>query len=131
MARQVQDVIIANGASLSGIIDCGSEYTLVGLDIPTITSASLTFQVASHTGTTTAVASGTNPQDALEAKLTFRDLKDAAGTEYTVVATTGNIFVTIPDYLLEGAQFIKIRSGTSAAPVTQGAARTIRCVLAE
>lgn len=132
MARQVQNAVIASGQSLSGVVDVGSEYTLVGVAVPAAwTSASITFQAAAHTGNTAPTAFGESPQDKLEALLTFQTLKDAAGAEITLVAGAGDTFIAIPDYLLEGVQFLKVRSGTSAAPVVQAADRTLRLVVAE
>lgn len=133
MSRQIHDAVIANGASQSSIIDCGSEYTLMAVEIPSSwTAADITFLGASHTGTTTGTTWGQSPQDALEAQLTFRPVIIPAGTEYTLVlGGTGDKIVAIPEGVLEGIQFLKIRSGTSAAPVNQGAARTLRCTLSE
>lgn len=133
MARQVQDTVILSGASQSGIIDCGSEYTLTAITIPsTWTTADITFLGAVHTGFTSPAPSGVSPQDALEALLTFRQVVDSTGTELKVtVGATGDKIIVLPDYLLEGLQFIKIRSGTLSAPVTQAADRTLRVVVAE
>lgn len=137
MARQVHDAVILSGASQSSIVDCGSEYTLVGIEVPAAwTAADITLLGATHTGKTTPTAWGVNPQDALEAQLTFKPVYLAdglTGVEYkvTAVPTTGGALITIPDGVLEGVQFLKVRSGTAAAPVVQGADRNIRCVLGE
>lgn len=133
MARQVHTAVISSGTSQSSIIDCGSEYTLVGIEIPsTWTTADITFLGAAHTGISPAIASGQSPQDVLEGQLTFRQLVDSAGTEIKVtVGATGDKIIVIPDYLLEGVQFLKIRSGTAALPVNQSADRTLRCTVAE
>lgn len=133
MARQVHDAVIANGASQSSIIDCGSEYTLCSVEVPTSwTAADITFLGATHTGNTAPATWGDSPQDELEALLTFRPIIIPAGTEYTLVlGGTGDKIVAIPEGVLEGVQFLKIRSGTAAAPVNQGAARTLRCTLSE
>lgn len=133
MARQVHDAVILSGASQSSIVDCGSEYTLVGIEVPTAwTAADITLLGATHTGKTTPTAWGVNPQDALEAQLTFKPVFTATA-EYviTAVPTTGGSLVAIPDGVLEGVQFLKIRSGTNALPVVQGADRNLRCVLSE
>lgn len=131
MARQVHEAVILSGASQSSIIDCGSEYTLVGLDVPTITSAAITFLGASHTGRTPGTTFGQSVQDVLETQLTFRPLVNEAGVEISIAAATGNIVVALPDGMLEGVQFLKIRSGTSAAPVVQAADRTLRATVSE
>lgn len=133
MARQVQDTVIASGTAVSGVVDCGSEYTLVGIEIPTTwTAADITLLGATHTGKTPGTAFGESPQDKLEAQLTFRSVVDSTGTEFKVtVGATGDKLIAIPDYLLEGVQFLKVRSGTAAAPVNQAADRQIRLVVAE
>lgn len=133
MARQVHDAVIANGASQSSIVDCGSEYTLVGIQVPsTWTAADITLLGAAHTGFTAATTWGQSPQDVLEGQLTFAPVFTATA-EYvlTAIPTSGGSLIAIPDGVLEGVQFLKIRSGTSSAPVNQGAARTLRCVLSE
>lgn len=133
MARQVHDAVIANGASQSSIVDCGSEYTLVGIQVPAAwTAADISLLGAVHTGKTTPTTYGESPQDALEAELTFFQVNDL-DSEFTItsIPTTGGTLIAIPDGLLEGIQFLKIRSGTAAAPVNQAAARTLRCVLSE
>lgn len=133
MSRQVHDAVITTGQSLSSIIDLGGEYTACAVEVPsTWTAADITFQAATHTGRTTPAANGVSPQDALEAVLTFRDLYDAAGTEYKLtVGAAGNKILFIADGVLEGIQFLKIRSGTTAAPVVQAATTTLRVVGAE
>lgn len=97
---------IANGASLSGEIELGNS-TALGLSLPTLTSAALTFQVAESGGGT------------------YRNLYDDAGTEVTIPASTGDRWVALPPALFSGARALKIRSGTAAAPVNQGADRAI------
>lgn len=102
-------VTIAVGTSLSGGGHIGSA-TLVGLDVPAITSAALTFQV-SIDGTT------------------YREALDSGGTAVSIGATTGNRFFQAPA-ALAGAPYIKVRSGTSGAPVNQTPAVTITLVVA-
>lgn len=131
MSRQVHDAVITSGTALSSIIDCGGGYTVTAIEIPaTWTTADLTIQAATHTGKTTPATFGQSPQDQLEGVLTFRDLYDTAGTEFKItLGVTGNKIVYIADGLLDGIQFLKIRSGTSAAPVNQAGDRTLRVVL--
>jgi hypothetical protein len=104
----VQTATIANAASLSDAVDVG-EGVVVGFLVPTFTSAALTFQ-GSDDG------------------ITFKDLKDAAAAEVTIVASVGDVFFAAPA-ALNSAAFIKVRSGTSAAPVAQGAQRLIKVVI--
>jgi hypothetical protein len=99
---------IANGASLSGAVEVASARP-IGLALPTITSAVITFQ-GSHDG------------------VTFYDAVDLAGAEITLgAATTGAKYFSLPD-TLRGVAWLKIRSGTSAAPVAQGAQRDLQLV---
>jgi hypothetical protein len=105
----VLSVTIANGQSLSTAAHIGTG-TLVGLDIPTITSAALTFQVSVD-------------------GVTYRDALDSGGTEISIGASTGDRWRQAPS-TLAGAPYIKVRSGTSGAPVSQGAQRVITLVVA-
>jgi hypothetical protein len=104
----VQTATIANGASLSDVVEVG-EGVVVGFLVPTFTAAVLTFQ-GSDDG------------------VTFKDLKDAAAAEVQVASSTGDIHVAAPA-ALNSAAFIKVRSGTSAAPVNQGAQRLIKVII--
>lgn len=102
---QSLDVVIANGASLSDPIRLAGNV-LAGVHMPAAwTAASLTFQV-SNDGTT------------------WRNLFDAEGTEVEVVATAGVAIILDTSSFLPW-RHMRIRSGTSALPVNQGADRTI------
>lgn len=101
---------IANGASLSGAIDCGTAR-LATIIIPSgWTTANLTFQ--------------TSPDG-----VTYNDRYDNVGGEYTITVggASRSIMVPLSDFL--GVRFIKVRSGTSAAAVNQGAQRDLTLVL--
>lgn len=100
--------VIANGASLSGAVDLGRN-TLVGIVMPAAwTAANLTFQVS---------ADG----------VTYSDLYDNTGTEKSVTAAAGRFIFTVPaDWV--GIRFVKVRSGTAAAAINQGAARTLQLI---
>lgn len=110
MARNSQ-AVIANGAALSGAIDLGDRDRITAIQIPAAwTAAAITFA---------ADVDGTG---------TFQPVYDEAGTELTIASAN----VVASRYVLLGATtflcltgLIKIRSGTSAAPVNQGAARTL------
>lgn len=97
---------IANGASLSGALDAGAGSRPVRIDMPAAwTAASLTFQ-------------GSNDG------VTFRDLYDKTGAEYTVAASANQaIILPLADFI--GIRRFKIRSGTAGAPVNQGGARSL------
>lgn len=106
-------VTIANGASLSGAADLGTGR-LVGIIMPASwTSAALTFQANADAGAT------------------FYDVYDDA-TERTITASgaAASRFLSLPlsDWL--GVRGLKVRSGTSASPVNQGADRVITLVVA-
>lgn len=100
---------IANGASLSGAVD-SSAGRLARIDMPASwTAANLTFQISSDNAT-------------------WLNLYDALGAEYTVqAAASRGLIVPLIDFL--GARYIKIRSGTAAAAVNQGADRVLTLTL--
>jgi len=102
-------VTVANGASLSGAVDLAGAG-LIRLQMPaTWTAASITLQTS---------ADG----------ITYQDLYDAFGVEYTIVAVQAhNIVLSPADFI--GMRYLKLRSGTSGAPVSQGGARVITLVI--
>jgi hypothetical protein len=106
-------VTIASGQSLSGAAGIG-DYAVVGVIMPVAwDAANLTFQGAQ------------------ESSGTFGNLYDEAGSELTVTAAAGRSIVmtgTKKD-VLGGFPWIKVRSGTSGAPVNQTANRTIILLL--
>lgn len=106
-------VTIANGASLSDAADLGTGR-LVGIIMPAAWSAAaLTFQANADNGAT------------------FYDVYDDA-TERTIsqsgAAAARFLALPLSDWL--GMRGVKVRSGTGASPVNQGAARTIILVVA-
>lgn len=98
-------VTIANGASLSDVLDLRGRW-FVGIEMPSVwTAANITFQ-----GSTDGV--------------TFVDLYTPTGSERSVTAAASRYIVLSPqDY--GGLNYVKLRSGTSATPVNQAAERTI------
>lgn len=58
---------------------------------------------------------------------TYQDLYDSAGTEVSVTVAGGRAvgFSTAVQDLLAGVAFVKLRSGTTAVPVNQGANRAL------
>lgn len=102
-------VAIANGTALSDIVDLKG-YSLVGIQMPAAwTAADLTFQ-ASADGTT------------------FENLHvDTSDTEYTVQAAASR-YIAIPLATTISVRFLKVRSGTPAVPVNQGADRVLRLI---
>jgi hypothetical protein len=105
--------VIPNNTALSQELDLG-EHSLVGLIMPAgWTAASITF----------AVAPGPNQA--------FLPLYDDGGTEVTITVAASR-HVTLSDAniaKLRAARFLKIRSGTSGAPVNQGAERQIQTLV--
>ena len=100
---------IANGASLSGIVDLGSN-DLIGIIFPSAwTTASITFQFS---------IDGTNFYDAY-----------SATAELSATAASANRMVSINAVNYDMGRYIKIRSGTSATPVNQVADRILNLIL--
>ena len=98
-------VVIPNGESLSDAFPCGGRR-FVKIQVPTITSATLSFQIQLVPGGS------------------FVDLYNDDGTEVTTgSASTGARTFIIPQ--LASAYAFKVRSGTAGSPVNQDAARTL------
>ena len=113
MPERLKTVTIANGASLSGVIDLEG-FVLMGIQMPSAwTAANLTFEASS-------ARAGT-----------FDDVYDDTGTEVNVTAAASRyIGVTgTKGDVLANVRFLKVRSGTTGTPVNQGAARTITLCL--
>ncbi len=105
VGRSTVTATIANGASVSGVIDLG-KAVLVGLQMPAAwTAANLTL-LGSLDG------------------VNYCDVKDRLGIEYQITATS-SLVVPIAASELPLLRYLKLRSGTSAVPVNQGAARNI------
>lgn len=102
---------IASGASLSGAIDLASER-LHRINIPAAgwTAAGITFQASSD---------GTNYYDLYD---TYGEVALAS----TSVAASRSVIVDQGTFL--GIRYLKIRSGTGAAAVTQAALRSLDLV---
>jgi hypothetical protein len=103
-------VIIPINAALSNGFNLG-EKVLSGIQMPVAwDAASITFQT-SHDGGTTWV-----------------DLHDAAGGEITVTTPAAGEYRALDPAWFNSCSFFKVRSGTSALPVNQTAARSIGVV---
>lgn len=112
MATGASSATIANGASLSGAVDL-TNFVFAGLMMPAAwTAASITFQ-GSIDGTT------------------YGDLYNTSGTEYTIASANAvaSRFIAIDPRDFAGVRYVKVRSGSSAAAVNQGAARTLGLAL--
>lgn len=100
--------ILTGATGLSDVVDMDG-YTMVALDMPaTWIAANITLQSCS-------TATGT-----------FKDVYDDSGSE-VVITAAGNRFISIDANMFKIAplRYIKLRSGTSAAPVNQTATRVI------
>lgn len=99
---------IANGASLSGAVNLGGE-ALIRLQMPAAwTAAKITFQVSDD-------------------DVTYRNIVKEDGSEYELtVAASTEIILIWTNFI--GVKYMKIRSGTAAAAVNQGASRDIGLV---
>ncbi len=102
-------VTILNGASLSAAVDIDGS-TVVGIVMPAAwTAANLTMQMSADDST-------------------HNNAYDEFGAEKTITAAASRYILLNPSDFL-GADSIKLRSGTSATPVNQGADRSITVVL--
>lgn len=101
--------LIASGGSLSGAIDLG-DHRLFAIQMPASwTTAGLTFQ-ASYDG------------------VTFADVLESEATEVAVSAAASKYIVIQNPARWLGIRYLKIRSGTSASAVNQGAERTLQVI---
>jgi len=103
-------VTILSGASQSGEFKVPAWDLLVGVELPTVwTAAEVSFLVSTS-------GSGN-----------FRPLLDTAG-EVQFPSSSGDRYFSLhPDTFLH-CPVLKVRSGTSAVPVNQGADRTINLI---
>lgn len=100
---------IANGTALSAAVDL-SAYTLVAIQLPSAwTAAGLTFQAAND-------------------NQNFGDVYDQTG-EHAFAAVAANRYLICDPSAFAGVRYLKIRSGTGASPVNQGADRVLTLVL--
>lgn len=113
MSREVVNVTIANGASISGEASAGLAGDIVGVIMPTAwTAADITFEGRLLDGTTYGQIIGT---DGNPIKLTG----PAANTVASFLAGT--------EPRLPG--FFKVRSGTTAVGVNQGGQRVLGVII--
>lgn len=108
LARAPSSATIANGENLSGAVDLGDK-TMTGIIMPAAwTAAVLTFAVS---------ADG----------VTYNPLYDEYGTEVAETVAAGRA-IRLDPAQWAGWRYLKIRSGTAAAPVAQGAERIVQIV---
>jgi len=102
--------LIANGQSLSPAVNVGG-LRLCGIAMPAVwTGSALTFQMSPDGGTS------------------WVDMYDDAGAEFMIIAGASRYLMLDPA-AFAATQWLKIRSGTSAAPVAQAADRTLNLIL--
>jgi hypothetical protein len=102
--------LIANGTSLSAQINLGVE-TLVGIAMDSgWSAAALTFQVSYDGGTT------------------FQELQDGSAA-ITFGTPAASVFIAVDPTKWRGINCLKVRSGTSGAPVAQGADRNLNLIV--
>lgn len=101
--------VIAIGTALSPEADLGAG-TLVGVAMPAAwTAAAITFQVSSDGG------------------VTWNEMTTSAGAavSFTVAASQ---YIAVDPTLWRGVNAVKVRSGTSGAPVNQAAQATVTLI---
>ena len=127
MAKQaVIGVQIPANQSLSGEIDLGT-HRLIAIEIPTTFSGStLTFQSKSNR------SEDDNP-NAEVAQEFWKNVVDDTGTEVSVTVAANQIVVigTVTKAALGALRYLRIRSGTSAAPFNQNPTREIKLIVKE
>ena len=109
--NHIRTVTIASGASLSDAVKIPLDVDLIGLVMPAAwDTADLTLQ-GSWDGTT------------------YGNIHTQAGTEVTIVAAAGQA-IYLADTDIRAYPYLKFRSGPSATPVNQTAARTLTLITA-
>lgn len=123
MQYSVIGVQIPPNESLSGGIDLAA-HNLFAIEMPEAwAGTTITFQAkASPRDSDHPGVGDPNPED-------WDNVYDSAGNELTVVVAAGRVVTDIPE--LAPLRYIRLRSGTSAAPVNQNPARQIRLICKE
>jgi hypothetical protein len=97
---------IAAGGSLSAGVNMNG-CTVARMELPTITSAAITFQASEDGGT-------------------YRELTDFYGSAVSYPASTGNVIVVVGPGDWYSMKFMKVRSGTAASAVAQAGGASIK-----
>lgn len=119
-------VQIPANQALSGMIDLGTSR-LVAIEMPEAWAggAVITFQAKAKIENDDTIGAGeANPED-------WDDVYDDAGTEVSITVAANRIVVigTVTKAAIGALRFIRIRSGTAAAPVNQNPARDIKLIV--
>lgn len=118
--------VIPPNEALSGTVDIGS-HTIIGFEMPEAwAGTSITFQSKAKASEDVTDAVG-----AQQADEDLDNVYDSAGSEITVTVAANRVVVPTAAHAaaLAPLRFIRIRSGTSAAPVAQNPQKTIRLLL--
>lgn len=99
-------VTIANGASQSNVLDL-TDQVITGIAMP-----------AAWTGAAKITLLAADEQAG-----TYQPVHDAAGVEYQITTDAAR-HVYLDPAITRGLRYVKLRSGVTATPVNQGAART-------
>ncbi len=121
----VKPVMIANGTAVSTIAYIG-DGDFIGLVMPAgWDAAGITFQggvALPNTPVAQSPATETGPP-------VFANLFNQGGNEVTITSPAAGEQITIPEDMINGCEWIKIRSGTSGSPVNQTADRTLYVIV--
>lgn len=114
-------VQIPANQALSGGIDLGAN-SLVAIEVPSTWAggAVITFQ-----------AKGAGINDEESDPEDWNDVYDDAGTEVSVTVASNRVVVigTVTKAAIGAVRYLRIRSGTAAAPVNQNPARNLRLLV--
>ena len=110
IAKKIVPVTIAAGASLSSAAGIGN-FSLVAIEMPAAWDAAAITMAVSWDG------------------LTYRNVYDALGNEYSLAVAASRYVLVKPDEGQSFPHFIKLRSGTAASAVNQTAEATINLIL--
>lgn len=101
-----REFTIANGASVSDEANI-EQATPLGIFMPADwTAAGITLQVS-------------------RTRTTWHDVHDRAGAELVITTAAGRYVALEPSVLMVAGPWLRLRSGTAAAPVAQVAARVL------
>lgn len=115
--RTIVAVTILNGTSLSAEVNLNGKR-IVGIVMPAAwTAAGIAFQAL------------LDEPSALPKVPVFGNVVDVAGAEVVVTAAASTYIAAAATAALYALGRIKVRSGTNAVPVNQGADRTIKLVV--
>lgn len=115
---------IPNNESRSGEVDLG-EHNLVALWMPAgWAGTAITFQSKDHRQP----EAGDVSVDDLE---TWKDVYDDAGTEVSITVAANRVVVigTVTKAAIGALRYLRVRSGTAAAPVNQSPTRVVKLIV--